>query len=391
MRTSVGIDIAKQLHWVTALNERSEVLLNRTLPNTPAALETLIADLNALEGEVVVGIDLLGGIASLVQATLDLAGFRLVHVPGLVVNRARRATVGGENKSDPRDARVIAEQVHARRDLRVIEPERELDLEIRLLTSRRYDLVQEQTRRLARLHDLLASVHPGLEVALDLTTKGGLWFVQRFVTPLEILEAGETTLLEYQRSGWVQTAARIVRAALESARAQLVSVPGEGVIARLIRDLAGEVFATREKVARLEGEIVALLERHEDAAIIRSLPGMGTVLTAELIAQAGDFSRFGSAEALASAAGLAPVLRQSGKMRFQRRAFGGDKGLKRVFYQSAFAALKTPASRAFYDRKRREGKRHHQALIALARRRISVLWAMLRSRTVFDPARASPT
>jgi len=79
------------------------------------------------------------------------------------------------------------------------------------------------------------------------------------------------------------------------------------------------------------------------------------------------------------------VLRQSGKVRFLRRPAGGNKGLKRIFYQAAFCSLHTPASRAFYARKRREGKRHHQALIALARRRIGVLWAMLHSRQAFQP------
>ena len=111
---------------------------------------------------------------------------------------------------------------------------------------------------------------------------------------------------------------------------------------------------------------------------------MGAVLTAELIAEAGNLQRFRSADALAAAAGLAPVLRQSGKVRFLKRPTGGNKTLKRVFYQSAFCSLHTADSRTFYDRKRREGKRHHQALIALARRRINVLWAMLQNRQPFQ-------
>ena len=109
---------------------------------------------------------------------------------------------------------------------------------------------------------------------------------------------------------------------------------------------------------------------------------MGVVLTAELIAEAGNLSRFRSADALASAAGMAPVLRQSGK--FLRRPAGGNKSLKRIFYQSAFCSLSHDDSRTFYDRKRREGKRHHQAVIALARRRVNVLWAVVQSRTPFQ-------
>jgi hypothetical protein len=71
-----------------------------------------------------------------------------------------------------------------------------------------------------------------------------------------------------------------------------------------------------------------------------------------------------------------------------RRAFGGDKDLKRVLYMAAFCAAMAgdPLSRAYYDRKRRQGKRHTQALIALARRQTTVLWTMLKHRTVFNPA-----
>ena len=93
-----------------------------------------------------IGLDVVGGIAGLAEAMLAEAGFPLVHVPGLAVNRARQGAVGGEHKSDPRDARVIAEQVRIRHDLRRIEPATELDLELRLLVGRRRDLVDAQTQ-----------------------------------------------------------------------------------------------------------------------------------------------------------------------------------------------------------------------------------------------------
>ncbi|MBY0329272.1 MAG: IS110 family transposase [Acetobacteraceae bacterium] len=72
---------------------------------------------------------------------------------------------------------------------------------------------------------------------------------------------------------------------------------------------------------------------------MQSMPGMGAVLTAEFIATAGDLTRFRSPAALAAAAGLAPVLRQSGHSRTLRRARRGDRDLKRIFYQSAFSAF----------------------------------------------------
>lgn len=69
---------------------------------------------------------------------------------------------------------------------------------------------------------------------------------------------------------------------------------------------------------------------------------------------------------------------------------GGNKAIKRVFYQSAFCSLHALNSRAFYERKRKVEERHHQALVALARRRINVLWAMLQTGKPSRPTSNMP-
>src|SRR6266851_4982717 len=161
--TSVGIDIAKDIHWASAIDAAGKVLLDRKVLNTPQELMRLADELRTLPAPLKVGVDVLGGIATLTQAVVLEAGFELVHVSGLAVNRAREGTVGGESKSDPRDARVIADQVRTRRDLRAVTASSELDIELRLLVSRRRDLSEEQTRRLNRMHDLLAAIFPELE------------------------------------------------------------------------------------------------------------------------------------------------------------------------------------------------------------------------------------
>jgi transposase len=391
MGVAVGIDIAKEVHWATGIDRAdNEQLFSRRIENEPLSIAGLIAELERLDGEhgpVTVGIDVLGGIASLLTAMLLEAGITVVHVPGLAVNRARQGTAGGEHKSDPRDAAVIADQVRVRRDLRPVELGEEIDIEIRLLVGRRHDLVVDQTRRIGRLRDLLVSIHPGLERAVDPTQKTSLWLLSRYVTPAEIRKAGRSRMIDHlSRAGGLprRHIEQLVDAALAASKAQRLSVPGERVTAELVRELALELRQIRERLISLDKQIEAALERHPDAALIRSLPGMGATLTAEFIAEAGNLTRFPTPDHLAAAAGLAPVLKQSGKVRYLKRPLGGSKALKRVFYQSAFCSLSHPASRAFYDRKRAEGKRHHQAVIALARRRVNVLHAILRDRRPFE-------
>ena len=386
MQISVGIDAAKEVHWATAVTQDGRVLLDRKVLNTGEDIGRLAADLGDLGGERLVGIDLLGSIATLLSAMLLAAGERLVHVPGLAVNRARQGSVGGQNKSDPRDARVIADQLRLRpADFRPITVQDETVAELRLLVSRRADLVTDQTRRISRMRYLLNTIHPDLERALDLTNAGPLLLLTRYVTAAQIRTAKPKTIARFLRSKDARNPETLADAAYAAALAHpRLHLPAEATTASLVREMAEEAVQCRTRVAAIDRKLDELVHRHPDGTLIRSLPGMGVVLAAEFLAEAGDISRFRSAAALASAAGLAPVLRQSGKVRHLQRPGYANNRLKRVFYQSAFCSLADPLSRAFYDRKRREGKRHHQAIIALARRRTNVLWALLSSRKPFN-------
>ena len=387
MEIYVGIDVAKETHWVCALDHAARVLLDRSVDNDQAAIDRLVADLRGLDGDLVIGLDITGSLARFLEAILLAEGLRLVHVPGIAVNRAGQGFAGGERKSDPRDARTIAELVRTR-PLRPILPDDDTVIALRLKVMRRRELSDDQTRRISRLRQFLGAIHPGLERRLDLTCKGPLVLVARYVTPHEIRHAGSRRIVAHlKRTPHLHGIEALAERALEAANGQSVVVPGEAIFADMIREFAAEALQARDTISRIDRDLEALLDRHPDGALIRTLPGMGAVLSAEFIASVGTIDRFASADALASAAGLAPVIRQSGKSKGWRRAHGGDKALKRVFFQSAFCAVSTrhPLSKAFYDRKRHEGKHHTQAIIALARRRVTVLWTMLQTRQTFDP------
>jgi hypothetical protein len=99
---AVGIDVAKDFHWVQAVDRRdSELLFSFGVENTPSAIAALVERLEGLRdrGRLTVGIDVVGGIASLLTAMLLEAGVEVVHVSGLAVNRARQGVSGGEHKS----------------------------------------------------------------------------------------------------------------------------------------------------------------------------------------------------------------------------------------------------------------------------------------------------
>jgi transposase len=155
----------------------------------------------------------------------------------------------------------------------------------------------------------------------------------------------------------------------------------EMILPRLATHL-GEVLDERAQIAN---EVEKLLAVTPAADILTSMPGVGTATAARVLVEVGDASTFPTAGHLAAYAGIAPVTRQSGSsIRGEHPAHGGNKRLKNAMFMSAFASLSDPASRAYYDRKRAENKKHNAAVICLARRRIDVMYAMLRDGTYYQ-------
>jgi transposase len=390
MKAWAGVDAGKEFHWACVLDASGRELLSRKVENDEADILKLIDDALLLAEEVVWAVDQPGGGAALLLALLWERNQRVLYIPGLTVDRARDA-YRGESKTDARDAHVIADQARMRTDLGELEPGEEEIAELQLLLARRRDLVTDQGRTITRLREALLSLFPALERALDLNSKGPLTLLTHYQTPTRLRRAGHKRIATYLRNRGVKGSNKVADKALAASKAQSVTLPAQEVASRIVADLAGEILALKGRIESIDEEIGQRFFARPEARILISLPGMGPILGAEFLVAVGEICAFESADRLAAYAGLVPAARDSGKrVGNNRRMRGGNKSLKRVFYQSAFASLRSaPESRAFYERKRAEGKRHTQALIALARRRVNVLWAMLRDGTTFESRRAA--
>ena len=238
-----------------------------------------------------------------------------------------------------------------------------------------------------RLRDALTSVSPALERVLGpkLHNAGAWDLLARYPTPQALATAGRGRIARTLRKRSPRLAKALTEAVTGALGAQTVVVPGSVAMGRVIAEVATELERTQQRREWLGAEIGELFQAHPFGLILGSLPGVGTRTGARMLAEIGDISRFANGSRLASYAGLAPVTRQSGSsIRGQTRSRRGNHRLKNAMYLSAFASLRDPVSRAFYDRKRAEGKRHNAAVICLARRRCDVILAMLRSRTPYQ-------
>jgi transposase len=222
---------------------------------------------------------------------------------------------------------------------------------------------------------------------LDFTNRGPLILISGFQTPTAIRQLGAARLTGWLKRRGVRGAGRLAQAAVEAASRQTAQVPGQAAAASLIVRLAQTVLDLDRQLSDLDREVAGIFRTHDDAAIITSLTGIGDVLGAAFLAVVGgSLAGFASADHLAGYAGLAPAPHDSGyRTGNLHRPQRYNRQLQRVFYTSAMISIQhSPASKAYYDRKRAQGKRHTQAVLALARRRVNVLWAMLRDHRPYQ-------
>jgi transposase len=388
MQVWAGVDAGKTGHHCVAIDTEGTRLLSRKVSNDEGDLSALIAEVNALGTDVIWATDLNRGGASLMIALLHAHGQRLLYIPGRTVHHASRL-YRGDGKTDAKDAAVIADQARMRHDLQPLRFGDEVSADLRILTARRADMAEDRTRAINRLRATLLEYFPALEAAFDYSrSKAALTLLTRHNTPDGIRRLGQSRLQAWLKKQGARSSAAVAEAAVAAAREQHTVVPGQAAASLVVGGLAKEVLRVQGELAELDARIAERGAEHRHTELITSMPGFGPLLAAEfLAATGGDLDMFENADRLAAVAGLAPVPRDSGKITGNhRRPQRYDRRLLRVFYLAALSSLKSsPESRAYFDRKRTEGKTHIQAILCLARRRVNVLWAMLRDSAYYAP------
>jgi transposase len=387
----VGLDVGKEEHFAEVLDNDGERIFARSVINDQLALEALL-DRACEHGTAGMVIDQPGSIAQLALAVARDRQVPVAYVPGLVMRRAADL-YPGEAKTDKRDAYVIADTGRTRRkQVHWLDAGSDELLErLRVLNGFDIDLAADQTRLTNRCRDALTSVSPALERALGarLHQAGVRDLLAKYPTLTALKTAGRARITKAVKTRSPRLAVKVVEAVMGALDAQSVIVPAESTIGRVIAELVVELDRVFARRTALTAEIEEAFLAHPFGELLSSMPGIGPRTGSRILAEIGDGSRFDNGDKLASYAGLAPVTRQSGKsINGESKSRRGNHRLKNAMFLAAFASLRAPDSKAFYDRKRAEGKRHNAAVICLARRRCNVILAMLATQTPYRAGHA---
>lgn len=381
----LGVDVGKGEHHAVALDREGKRLYDKLLPNDEAKMRAVIDQLTA-HGTVLFVVDQPATIGALPVAVAQAVGVTVGYLPGLAMRRIADLHPG-EAKTDARDAAIIAEAARTMpHTLRSIEVADEQVAELSMLCGFDDDLAKQVTATSNRLRGLLTQIHPALERVLGprLDHPAVLDLLRTWPTPAQLRAAGPKRVATRLKKLAPRMHDRLAGEIFTALDAQTVVVVGTNAAAVVLPQLAGMLADLRTSRDTLHAQVESIVEAHPLHQVLSSIPAVGIRTEARILTEVVG-KDFATAGHLASYAGLSPVTWRSGSsIRGDHSSRRGNKILKRALFLSAFAALKDPLSRAYYDRKRAQGKKHNQALIALARRRCDVIYAMLRDGTLYE-------
>ena len=380
----LGFDVGRYSHHMTAIDARTgEVVASRGVEQTEPDIREAIEPY-AL-GDAAVVVDQPGDLSSLLLAVARDMGLGV----GFITPRAMAKGIelyGGELKSDAHDSFVIADLAARIPSLVRPVPERRADVEeLASLMSYDRELTDDVRRAASRIHELLLATCPAL---------GAVYAGQRVKQrlPLAMLArfggaGGLSAAGRGEVEGWARGQPRcgarglaFVGSALDAVGSQGVATTSSPFYDELLRIEAASLRSALDAREAVGARVDELLGRIPDAQALLSMPGVGRVTAATFVSEVPDVGAFASAAKLAAYAGLAPRVRQSGRsLNSVTKPRAGNRRLKRALVLSAARSVDfCEESRAYYDRKRSEGRCHYSAVVALARRRINVMYAMLR-------------
>jgi transposase len=386
-----GVDWAEAHHDVHVEDEQGRRLAGGRLPDGIegiARFHDLVAAHAGEPPDVVIGIETDRG---LFAAALVAAGYQVFAVNPLSVSRYRDRHSSSGAKSDPGDAKVLADLVRTdRHNHRRVIPDTGLAEAVKVLARAHQNMIWNRRRQANQLRSALREFYPAALAAFDDLTGGDAIEVLR-VAPEPRLGAGlsKTQIAAALRRGGrtrrLDERAAAIQAALRAPQLQPPPVIAAAMGASVAALAAVTAEMTRQ-IAALEQQLTADFEQHPDAGVVRSLPGLGTILGARVLGEFGDApDRYHDAKSRRNYAGTSPITRASGTRRVVLARHARNKRLADAIYLWAFAAITaSPGARAFYDQRRAAGDTHHQALRALGNHLVAILHGCLARHLPYD-------
>lgn len=377
------------------MDEAGRTLATARLPEGVAGIARLhaligkqVGGVDDAEVEVKIGIETDRGpwVVALVAA-----GYTVYAVNPLQASQSRKRHSVSGAKSDGADAHMLADLVRTdSHQLRPVAGDSDEVTALGVVTRAHKTMVWERARHTQRLRHTLREYFPAaLEAFDDLDAPDALELLAKAPDPGSAarLTHGQirAALKRAGRRGDLDGKAAAIQIALRGEQLTRPAVV-TSAYAAAVRSTVAVLVGLNEQVKVLQSEVETHFGQHPDAEIIRSLPGMGAVLGARVLAEFGDDPhRYADAKARKNYAGTSPITRASGKRKVVLARYVHNDRLVDALMRQAFSSLRaSPGARAYYDKQRARGLDDTAAQRQLANKLVGVLHGCLKTRTHYN-------
>jgi len=377
----VGVDWAEDHHDVCVMDEAGRVLGKRRIADGVegvAELHALVATHAQEPEEVAVGIEIDRGL--MVVALLS-AGYEVYAINPLAASRYRDRHATSGAKSDPGDAKMLADLVRTdRHNHRQISGDTELVEGVKIIARAHQNAIWGRQRQVNALRSSLREYYPGALAAFgtDLSSSDAVSVLSIAPTPVLGRQLSRSKIISALRRGGrtrnLEKRAAEIQIALRADYLEAPPAIGEahGEVARSSLSL---IEAYTKQIDTLEISLGEHFEQHPDAKVVLSLPGLGTVLGARVLGEFGDDrTRYAGPKSRKNYGGTSPVTKASGRSRVVLARYARNRRLAAALDRWAFCSLThSDGARRYYDELRARGKTHGQANRQLANRWVGIL------------------
>lgn len=386
----LGIDIGKRKHVAAMLNDEGRAVMkgftfDNSIEGGNALLEKItqhVADLDSL----VIGMEATGHYWLSLYSFLSESTTHIHVINPILTDGWRKHTEIRKRKTDKIDALMIAEMIHYGNYVETTLSDENI-LSLRNLSRFRTFLVQSVSDLKLKTISILDQVFPEYQsVFSDIFGQTSREILKNFQTPQD-WEDMETVKIES-----VLEQIRFKKFGLEKID-ELASLAQHSFgitfcqdsFAFQLKALVEQISFIDQQVKEVESKIKDILDKINTP--IMTIPGIGPVTGASILGEIGDINRFSSPSQLVAFAGLDASVSQSGDYTgtHNRMSKRGSPYLRHALFQSAFVASQNdPVLKAFYLKKKSEGKHHYTAIGAVARKMCNLIFVILKENRPYE-------
>ena len=376
----VGIDVGKRHHQAVVVDEQGESYGDALgFSNTRSGVESLVERLGDLGEPVKVALESSGQYWLCLYDQLSSRGYDVAVINPLQINAYRRTGIR-KAKTDPIDAFWIADLLRINRARPNQIPEA-VRLQLRELSRFRFSLVDRIGDLKRKVLSVLDRVFPEYETLFSsVFLKSSRRLLEEAVSANEFAQFDLTELTKILReASGGRFSERKAQEIIDLARSSIgISFLADAAHVEL-RCLLEQIHFLEEQIELIDDHLALLLEDADQ--YLTTIPGIGVVLAATILGEIGDVHRFPELEKLVAYAGIDPSVHQSGQFDAAEAHMSkrGSPYLRRALWLAANVARQhDPDLKAYYLKKKQEGKHHNTVLGALCRKLLARIYIVLK-------------